>query len=94
MYMCVRLWVLRPVGLTLRHISVLHLTGIFAFINTTFTVLASVNEGFQSPLRLVDRVPQSGSVLASQYVYYKYTLDNSTGIRDIKFTLTPSSKSS
>jgi hypothetical protein len=67
-------------------------TGVFAFINSTFTILASINEGFQSPIRLVNRVPQSGSVLASQYAYYKYTIDNSTGIRDIKFTLTPSSE--
>jgi len=68
------------------------MVGIFAFINTTFTMLVSVDEGFQSPIRLVDHLPQSGVVMASRYVYYKYSLDNSSLIGEIKFTLTPSSK--
>lgn len=48
--------------------------GVYGFINTTFSLLVTVNDGFNSPIRLFDQIPQSGSVSVSQYAYYQYTL--------------------
>ena len=47
--------------------------GVYGFVNTTFSLLVTMNDGFNSPIRLLDQTPQSGSVSVSQYAYYQYT---------------------
>lgn len=70
--------------------------GVYGWMNTTFTVLATVDEGFLSPVTLIDQAPQSGFVATSDYSYYKYSISVPQGSGgeelppvDIKFTLTP-----
>jgi len=70
--------------------------GVFGWLNTSFTILATVDEGFRSPVVLLDQAPQSGFVGGSQYAYYKYSVSvprgsggASTPATDIKFSLTP-----
>ena len=72
--------------------------GVFGWMNTTFTILANVDEGFRSPVLLLDQSPQTGLVDTAHYTYYKYSVSvpRSNGAVtpavDIKFTLTPTGK--
>ena len=69
--------------------------GVYGWQNTTFTILANVDEGFRAPSTLLDQVPQTGYVGTSQYTYYKYAVSvphtggASSPALDIKFSLTP-----
>eukprot|EP00598_Pedospumella_elongata_P002386 CAMPEP_0184975878 /NCGR_PEP_ID=MMETSP1098-20130426/6959_1 /TAXON_ID=89044 /ORGANISM="Spumella elongata, Strain CCAP 955/1" /LENGTH=2755 /DNA_ID=CAMNT_0027498653 /DNA_START=79 /DNA_END=8346 /DNA_ORIENTATION=+ len=69
--------------------------GVFGWMNTTFTILANVDEGFRSPVLLLDQSPQTGLVDTAHYTYYKYSVSvprsngAATPAVDIKFTLTP-----
>ena len=67
--------------------------GVFGWQNTSFTVMANVDEGFRSPITLIDQSPQSGFVGNEEYIYYKYSISVPTGGNspptDIKFTMTP-----
>ena len=55
--------------------------------------MANVDEGFRSPITLIDQSPQSGFVGNEEYIYYKYSISVPTGGNspptDIKFTMTP-----
>lgn len=66
--------------------------GVYGFKNSTYTVLAAVDEGFQSPITLLDQSPQSGIVATGRYVYYSYSVNiqpwSGSPPLDIKFTLT------
>ena len=64
--------------------------GVFGWENSSFTILASVDEGFQAPTALLDQLPQTGAVLTGQYKYYAYLVNvKSSEPISIKFTLTP-----
>lgn len=74
--------------------------GVYGWMNTTFSVMAAVDEGFLSPMTLIDQAPQSGYVGASDYTYYRYSISvpqAAAGAEelppvDIKFTLTPTGR--
>jgi hypothetical protein len=71
--------------------------GVYGWQNTSFTVLASVDEGFRSPITLLDQAPQSGHVDNSGYMYYRYAISapqSSSGIppTNIRFSLTPTGR--
>jgi hypothetical protein len=67
--------------------------GVFGWANTSFTIVATADEGFLSPIVLSDQQPQSGAVAVSQYSYFSYKINVARGDNviptDIKFTLTP-----
>jgi hypothetical protein len=68
--------------------------GVYGWMNTTFTIMAAVDEGFRSPITLIDQSPQSGHVGDGAYTYYRYSISVAQGAAgtpptDIKFTLTP-----
>lgn len=69
--------------------------GVYGWMNTTFTIMATVDEGFRSPVTLIDQMPQSGHVADAAYTYYKYAISVPQGPSsgspptNIKFTLTP-----
>jgi hypothetical protein len=66
--------------------------GVYGWMNTSFTVMATVDEGFRSPITLIDQSPQSGFVDNAGYAYYRYAISvPQTGSppTDIRFSLTP-----
>ena len=78
--------------------------GVLGWLNTTFTIMATADEGFLAPIRLLDQTPQSGYVANAEYTYYTYSVSvpqppsqqgggDSMPALDIKVTLTPTSKS-
>ena len=71
--------------------------GVFGWMNTSFTIMAAADEGFRSPVTLIDQNPQSGFVGAAAYTYYSYAVSVPPGGSgsppvNIKFTLTPTGK--
>ena len=71
--------------------------GVFGWSNSSFSIISSVNEGFLSPILLLDQQPQSGYVDSNSYVYYKYLIsaygknfNSSSFVTNLKLVLTPS----
>ena len=60
--------------------------GVLAFRNTTFTLTATLSEGFKSRISLIDGQPQTGVVNVSQYVYYEYNVRATIG-EPLRFSL-------
>eukprot|EP01038_Epipyxis_sp_PR26KG_P008213 gene8213-11113_t len=66
--------------------------GVYGWKNTSFSILASTDEGFKSPITLIDKQPQQGHVEKGRYVYYKYKISGDGPTKEsvsIKFILTP-----
>lgn len=70
--------------------------GVFGWLNSTFTILVTTNDGFKSPVSLLDQQPQSGHVDLNSYIYYQYAVsveppgkNSKTPPVSIKFVLTP-----
>ncbi len=67
----------------------------YGWQNSSFSIVASLDEGFVSPILLLDQAPQTGQVALGAYVYYKYYVNveppsaHHTIPVAIKFTLTP-----
>jgi hypothetical protein len=63
---------------------------VYGWKNTSYAITASVNDGFASPVLLLDQVSQSGSVKAGQYQYYRYYVQSNISIPlSVKFVVTP-----
>ncbi len=67
--------------------------GVYGWQNSTFSILAALDEGFLAPMLLLDQAPQSGFVALGAYKYYRYHVSTG-GVQGaipvaIKFTLTP-----
>jgi hypothetical protein len=64
--------------------------GVYGFINTSYTLTASMDTGFENPVALLDGQPQAGHVAAGKYTYYRYkvAVANTSIPSSITFTLT------
>ena len=47
--------------------------GVYGFLNSTYSLTVSVNEGFSSPIALIDEQPQSGD---ANLIFYPFILLN------------------
>ena len=68
--------------------------GVYGGENCSYTIVAFMNEGFKSPLRLFEGQPQHGSVERNEFVYYRYVVGSNVShaglLPDaIVITLTP-----
>lgn len=68
--------------------------GVFGWRNSSYAITATVQDGFLSPVILLDGVSQSGMVEQSSYQYYKYYISvdearNNALPKSIKVILTP-----
>ena len=66
--------------------------GVYGYQNASYSLLVTMDTGFQNPIALLDGQPQSGFVGAGAYVYYRYGVsggDLSLGLpTSITITLT------
>lgn len=69
---------------------------VYGWKNSSYNLLGSVDDGFLSPVLLVDQQPSNGYVSAKTYKYFKYLVNvqppaagSSSIPTSIKFTLTP-----
>jgi len=64
--------------------------GVYGFLNSSFSMVVHTNEGFTSPLTLLEQHPQSGSVSTGEYTYYRYIISSTNRLTtSIKLTITP-----
>ena len=56
--------------------SIFLVLGISGFRNSSYTLVAHMDAGFSSAVRLMEGKPQSGYVEAHSYVYYKFWVDS------------------
>jgi hypothetical protein len=67
--------------------------GVYGFVNASYSLMVSMDTGFQNPITLIDGQPQAGSIQPGRYAYFRYRV--SGGMVDsavpavILFTLTP-----
>ena len=63
--------------------------GVLAWRNSSYTLVASVNDGFESRISLLDGQPQTGAVGVGKYVYYEYQVGSAsnTGRNPLRFSL-------
>lgn len=61
---------------------------VYGWMNSSYTILATLDEGWGNPTRLLDGQPQSGYVAQGAYRYYKYTVSQDVATA-LVFTLTP-----
>ena len=61
---------------------------VYGWRNSSYTITATLDEGWLNPIRLLDGQPQTGSVLQGEFRYYKFVI-NQDVLSDITFTLNP-----
>jgi hypothetical protein len=68
--------------------------GVTAYTNTSYSVLAYMDEGFSRPTALIDGQAQSGTVQKGDYVYFSFPISLATNAlaTGLTFTMTPTSE--
>ena len=82
-------------GASIRHNGNCELyIGLTGYTNTSYSVLAYMDEGFKHPTTLFDGQAQSGAVKKGDYTYYSFQIslpDNELATA-VSFTMTPTSE--
>jgi len=66
--------------------------GVFAWSNTSFSLLATLNRGWAAPVQLTPGRPQAGQVTEGMYSYYSVRIPGSVGGEQqpvVRITLLP-----
>jgi hypothetical protein len=66
--------------------------GVFAWSNTSFSLLATLNRGWEDPIQLTVGRPQAGQVAKGMYSYYSVKIPGSAGGEQqpvVRITLLP-----
>ena len=63
--------------------------GVLAWRNSSYTLVASMDDGFESRISLLDGQPQTGAVGVGKYIYYEYQVGSASvnGSNTLRFSL-------